>query len=84
MKPGPMQAYHRGFFGRKYVFLTIGGFETGWWRLSTNSSCSPEVLETVVVNGFDFIPEGYLLKNDEVELTISGLVSVLTCNLNTL
>ena len=77
MNPDPMQAYHRGMFGKNYVFLTIGGFDTGWWKISSNSSCTPEFLHDVIVNGFDFIPEGYQLKSDESGFAISGLVSLL-------
>ena len=78
VKPDPMQAYHRGHFGKKYVLLTIGGFENEWWRGSTNSSCSPELMDAVVVNSFDFIPEGYYLTSDESGPAISGLVSAFT------
>ena len=78
MKHDPMQAYHRGFFGEKYVPMTIGGFEDDWWRKSTNSSCGPEILDAVLFNGFDLIPAGYQLKSNESEPAISGWVSVLT------
>ena len=56
--------------------MTFGGLESGWWRLSTNSSCPPEFLEAVIVNGFDFITDGYLLKSEENGAAISGLVSL--------
>ena len=72
-----MQAYHRGLFGEEYVYMTIGGFQSGWWRLSTNSSCLPELLEAVIINGFYFIPEGYLLKTDGSDPAISGMVSIM-------
>lgn len=55
--------------------MTFGGLDSGWWRLSTNSSCPPEFTEAVIVNGFDFITDGYLIKNEEDHVSISGLVS---------
>lgn len=58
--------------------MTFGGLDSGWWRLSTNSSCPPEFMEAVIVNGFDFITDGYLLKNEDNHIAISGLVSPTT------
>ena len=55
--------------------MTFGGLDSGWWKLSTNSSCPPEIMQAVIVNGFDFITDGYLLKSEENHVAISGLVS---------
>ena len=73
----PIQAYYRGLFGSNYVFLTIGGYAPEWWTLSKNSSCSPELMSTVISNSFAFIVDGTLLRIDETNMTISGLVSVI-------
>ena len=79
-----MQYYHKGLFGKKYVYMTIGGFGDAWWRKSTNSSCGPDIMDTVLYNGFDLIPAGYQLKSNESEPAISGWVSVLTHELTSL
>ena len=71
------QAYHRGLFGSDYILLTHRGYETAWWTLSTNSSCPPKLMATALVQSFAFVPDGYLLRIDETNLTISGLVSLL-------
>ena len=72
-----MQAYYRGMFGSDYVFLTLRAYEPDWWTLSKNSSCPPELMSAVIVNSFAFIPDGYLLRIDETNMTLSGLVSVI-------
>ena len=59
------QAYYRGYFGPKYVYIMPSFYNEGWWASSSNASCSDGVLKEVLNGSLTVIAAGYLINEDD-------------------
>ena len=56
-----MQAVHHSDLNSSdYVWITMA-WSAEWWKTSSNSSCSPEVMQSIANNSLLIIPDGYLI-----------------------
>ena len=71
-----LQAYRRGLYGPRYVWITVN-WGDNWWVPQSNSThgCTEEELMTVLEGGFTIIPRGFFLRSDTDAETVSGIVS---------
>ena len=55
-----------------YVWITMA-WSAEWWEASSNTSCPPEVMQTIANNSLLIIPDGYLVI-DPSEQNLSSIV----------
>ena len=75
-----LQAYYRGMFGSKYLWILPLWYNAGWWRSnspssSNNNSCTDEIMMQVIDGSLGIVPDGYLTLQNKSIVTFSGLVS---------
>ena len=61
----------------RFVWLIPSWYESSWWRLNYgNSTCTPEIMRSILNNTLTYIAEGYFVSDDAEKSTptISGLV----------
>ena len=62
-------------FAPKYVWITPSWYSRGWWKEDYgNSSCTPDIMRTMLNNSLAITPSGYFVLDDQSIATISGLV----------
>ncbi|XP_019861975.1 PREDICTED: gamma-aminobutyric acid type B receptor subunit 2-like, partial [Amphimedon queenslandica] len=75
------EAYYRGMFGSKYLWILPLWYNAGWWRSnspssSNNESCTDEIMIQVIDGSLGLVPDGYLTLQNKSIVTFSGLTSV--------
>ena len=69
------QAYYRRMFAPKYVWITPSWYSRGWWNEDYgNSSCTPDIIKTLLNNSLAITPNGYFVSDNVSIATKSGLV----------
>ena len=72
----PSQAYQSGMRYPGYMFLTFASYVERWWEvLNGEDECTPEELESVLLNSLTTLQFEFL--NDLNTTTDTGIVSVL-------
>ena len=72
-----LQAFYKGYFAPKYIYVTPGWYNNGWWRHNYgNASCTTEMMLKMLNNSLIYIPNGHFIVEDKQWQSISGLVSV--------
>ena len=65
-----MQAYFRGMTAPRFVWLIPSWYERSWWRLNYgNSTCTPEIMRSILNNSLTYIPEGYFVSDNDDKST---------------
>ena len=67
-------------FAPKYVWITPSWYSRGWWDEDYgNSSCTPDIMKTILNNSLAITPNGYFVSDNGSIATKSHLVG---CNTN--
>jgi len=71
------EAYYRGWRPPQYVWITYSWYDKGWWREDYgNSSCTPNIMMTMLNDSLAITPNGNLVSDDRNTPTFSGLVGM--------
>jgi len=76
------EAYYRGWRPPKYVWITYGWYFKGWWKSYGNSSCTMDIMMTMVNGSLVVTPNGDLVSDDRYTPTFSGLVGIIPIIVN--
>ena len=70
------QAYYRGMYGPKYVWILPMWYSPDWWKTvsSKNCSCTDGIMIQVLNGIIGVVSEGHFPLENESIVTYSGLV----------
>ena len=57
-----------------YVWMISMWFNEGWWKDTVHSSCTTEIMNTVVNGTLGTVPYGFSVMDNKSRKAISGLV----------